>query len=131
MLSQMTSNQLSEWKAYEMVAGPLDRKFDQEVLAHIHEQLQLANFLSGQSFVNKDTTNPVPSPQRYPTPEMLSRRESEELVEARKKLEEEKERLKILEDVDNPDYMKTAEYRDQLAHVKELDGIVRQLSGEE
>jgi hypothetical protein len=71
MLGQITSRQLTEWAAYEKVSGPLDRRYDQEALANIQEQLQYANYLLGAAhFTDKDNPdNPVPEPVRFARPE--------------------------------------------------------------
>ncbi|SOE25604.1 hypothetical protein [Streptomyces sp. OK228] len=80
MLARHTSRELAEWAAYERYAGPIDRSYDQEALAAIHEQLQAMNHLLGAAhFTDKqNTTNPVSEPERYPRSHELYQRASEQ-----------------------------------------------------
>jgi len=41
LLQTMSSRELSEWRAYERFYGPVDRSYDSEMLAQIHELLQV------------------------------------------------------------------------------------------
>lgn len=70
---------LAEWAAYERYAGPIDASYDREVLAAMHEQLQMMNRLLGAAHFTdeKHSDNPVPEPKRYPRPYELHQRASE------------------------------------------------------
>lgn len=63
LLSQVTSYELTEWMAYEHVAGPLDNSWRDKVAAETHYLLQWNNFLLGVQCTPKDSKNPVPEPQ--------------------------------------------------------------------
>lgn len=66
MLASHTSHELAEWEAYDRVYGFGDEKLH-EVLAGMHEQLQLTNHLLGAAhFTDEETDNPIPEPIRYP-----------------------------------------------------------------
>lgn len=79
VLARHTSRQLAEWEAYERFAGPIDRSYDREALAGIHEQLQYMNRLLGAAHFTdkKNPNNPVPEPEHYPRPHELYKRASE------------------------------------------------------
>lgn len=67
MLSEISSRQVAEWMAYERVEGPLDGSLRDDVLAGIHEQLQLIARLTGAQFKQ----NPAPEPEHVPRPHEL------------------------------------------------------------
>ncbi|MGW6790063.1 hypothetical protein [Streptomyces chartreusis] len=80
VLDRHTSREIAEWQAYERYAGPIDRGYDREVLAAIHEQLQMMNRLIGAAHFTdpkKNKENPVPEPERYPRPHEMFQRASE------------------------------------------------------
>jgi hypothetical protein len=75
--ARYTSLEIAEWLAYERFAGPVDRSYDREALAAIHEQLQIMNRLLGAAHFTdekKNKQNPVPEPERYPRPHELYQR---------------------------------------------------------
>jgi hypothetical protein len=80
VLARHTSRELAEWEAYERHAGPVDRSYDSEALANIHEQLQYMNRLLGAAHFTdkKNPNNPAPEPERYPRPNELHQRASEQ-----------------------------------------------------
>lgn len=65
VLARHTSREIAEWMAYEQYAGPIDRGYDREALAGIHEQLQYMNRLIGAAHFtdSKHPNNPVPDKQ--------------------------------------------------------------------
>ena len=66
MLATHTSQELAEWRAFDRVYGFGDEKLH-DVLAGIHEQLQLTNHLLGAAhFSDDDHENPIPPPTRLP-----------------------------------------------------------------
>lgn len=68
LLATHTSVELAEWQAFDRVYGFGDEHLH-NVLADIHEQVQLTNHLLGAAhFTPEDEPdeNPVPSPERYP-----------------------------------------------------------------
>ncbi len=67
-MRRYTSRQIAEWLAYERFAGPIDRSYDRDVLAAMHEQLQyLCRLIGAAHFTDrKHPNNPVPEPQHYP-----------------------------------------------------------------
>lgn len=80
MLEQITSRQLTEWQAYEMVAGAVDERYDSNVLADIHEQLQQLNHLIGAAYFTEDDPedNPIRKPSRYPRPDEMYQPEDDD-----------------------------------------------------
>lgn len=66
LLASMDSAEISEWQAYERAFGPLDRAYGDDMLARIHEQLQLLTHVQGAAGGGKD--NPIPEPKRVPRP---------------------------------------------------------------
>lgn len=65
----MDSWEYSRWMAYEAAYGELGgQRYNEEVLASIHEQLQRLAFVTSQAhFANEDKPQgPVPPPERYP-----------------------------------------------------------------
>jgi hypothetical protein len=99
MLAEMTSEQISEWKAYELATGPLDRGYDQRALAELHEQIQLTNYLLGAAnFSDKDHENPIPEPQKYGTPDKYFRSpRSDEIASVTLDLKKQQEELAAFE----------------------------------
>lgn len=79
LLTTHTSYQLAEWKAKERVHGLLDPQLF-ELLAGIHEQVQLTNHILGAAHLTgEDEENPIPMPTRFPRPgERLSVEDDEE-----------------------------------------------------
>lgn len=69
LLATHTARELSEWQAFDRVYGFGDEHLH-DVLADIHEQLQLTNHLLGAAhFTPEDAEpedNPIPPPDRYP-----------------------------------------------------------------
>jgi len=64
LLATHTSRELSEWVAYDNVYGFGDHKL-YDVLAGIHEQIQVLNYMFGQAnFANEEHENPIPKPER-------------------------------------------------------------------
>lgn len=61
---------MTEWYAYELVNGPIGSEWRDEVIAEMHEQLQLLNHLFSQAnFTDKNhRKGPVPKPEHYPRP---------------------------------------------------------------
>lgn len=66
LLHSMDSAEISEWQAYERAFGPLDRAYGDDMLARIHEQLQLLTHVQGAAGAGKQ--NPIPPPKRVPRP---------------------------------------------------------------
>lgn len=78
LLASHTARELAEWEAYDRVYGFGDEKLH-EVLAAIHEQVQLTNHLLGQAhFTGEDDENPIPAPTRYPRGGELPEEDDEE-----------------------------------------------------
>lgn len=62
LLHSCSSQELAEWEAYERALGPVGRQYDQDMLARIHEQLQMLTYVLGATNVEKAEDNPVPEP---------------------------------------------------------------------
>lgn len=60
MLYRVSSRELSEWMAYEQAFGPIGPRYDSELLAGIHEQMQFANKMTGGE--------EYPEPRKVPRP---------------------------------------------------------------
>jgi hypothetical protein len=68
LLATHTSYELAEWRANARVNGLSDPEVF-EVLAGIHEQLQLTNHILGAAHLTgEDDENPIPKPRRLPRP---------------------------------------------------------------
>jgi hypothetical protein len=66
LLATHTSRELAEWVAYDRVYGFGDHKL-YDVLAALHEQVQLTNHILGQAhFADEDNENPIPFPTPLP-----------------------------------------------------------------
>lgn len=68
LLRSMDSLEVSEWQAYERAFGPLGTTYSDDMLAHIHEQLQLLTHVLGAVNTPKGEENPVPAPKDVPRP---------------------------------------------------------------
>lgn len=77
LLNNVSSQELAEWEAYERALGPVGRQYDQDMLARIHEQLQMLTYVVGATNSEKDK-NPVPEPQQVPRPADVFKRLTEE-----------------------------------------------------
>lgn len=58
----MTSYELTEWMAYEQVAGTVDGRWQDDLLAGHQYLTQWSNFLLGAQVTEKGKKNPVPEP---------------------------------------------------------------------
>jgi hypothetical protein len=66
LLASHTSQQLSEWEAFDRLYGFGEERLF-EVLADLHYEVQLTNHLLGAAhFTEEDGENPIPEPKRYP-----------------------------------------------------------------
>lgn len=65
LLTRMSSRELTEWQAYERHAGPIGPAWFGEVIAAIHEQLQMSNYM----FSKAKFKQPGKKPEQYPRPE--------------------------------------------------------------
>lgn len=62
----MSSADLTEWRAYEIINGPVGPQYEREALASIHEILQnVCRLLVAQ---NSKETDDIPDVVRYPRP---------------------------------------------------------------
>lgn len=67
MLARISSYELTEWAAYEQMTGPLGPSWRDDVLAAIHEQLQVGNRVAG----GQAKKNPCPEPKAVTRPHEL------------------------------------------------------------
>lgn len=67
LLSCISSRELTEWQAYEQATGPLGSRYSDDVLAAIHEQLQISNRMYGEQFEE----NMVPIPKAVLRPDQV------------------------------------------------------------
>lgn len=67
LLCGITAFEIAEWEAYERAFGPLGRQYEQDMLARVHEQLQMIAYVLGAANSREDE-NPVPEPQKVPRP---------------------------------------------------------------
>ena len=68
LLSTHTSMELAEWRANARVNGLTDPEVF-ELLASIHEQIQVTNHILGAAHLTgDDDVNPIPKPVRIPRP---------------------------------------------------------------
>lgn len=59
MMASMSAREYKEWEAYERATGPIDSMYDREILAQIHEVIQVNNQLTGASITKKGKKNPA------------------------------------------------------------------------
>lgn len=59
MMASISAREYKEWEAYERAVGPLDSFYEREMLAELHELLQLNNLLTGASVTKKGKKNPA------------------------------------------------------------------------
>lgn len=59
MMASMTAREYKEWEAYERALGPLDSTYEREMIAELHELLQVNNLLTGASLTKKGKKNPA------------------------------------------------------------------------
>lgn len=59
MMASMTAREYKEWEAYERATGPLDSMYERELLAEIHELIQVNNLLTGASLTKRGKKNPA------------------------------------------------------------------------
>lgn len=64
LLDRIDAKEITEWMAYELVTGPLDSKYSDDMLANIHEQLQMLTRFVGAQLEDENGDNPAPAPQR-------------------------------------------------------------------
>lgn len=70
LLATHTSQELSEWRAYEMMYGFANREIF-EALASIQEQVQMLCWIGGLDHIEEggdSDDNPIPRPTPYPRP---------------------------------------------------------------
>lgn len=69
-LDHISSFELSRWMAFERDEGPIGPRWQNEVQAATHEQIQRLNHLLGAAHFTseKQKKNPVPKPKHYPRP---------------------------------------------------------------
>ena len=71
LMSRVSSFELTQWRAFEKVNGPLGRQYSDDMLANIHEQLQAIQFILGRMSAGDES--PVPQPHRMPRPHEVMR----------------------------------------------------------
>lgn len=59
MMASMSAREYKEWEAYERATGPLDGMYEKEMLAQLHELIQVNNILTGASLTKKGKKNPA------------------------------------------------------------------------
>jgi hypothetical protein len=58
-MASMTAREYKEWEAYERAVGPIDQQYEREMLAQLHELIQLNNLLTGAQVTKKGKKNPA------------------------------------------------------------------------
>jgi hypothetical protein len=66
MMASMTAREYKEWEAYERATGPLDSMYEREMLAELHELIQVNNLLTGAAITKKGKKNPAGKFQKVP-----------------------------------------------------------------
>lgn len=66
MLERMSSRELTEWAAYERVAGPVGPLYEQSLLREIHYMQQQQLHAFGSANTDKGKQNPIPKPEHLP-----------------------------------------------------------------
>jgi hypothetical protein len=59
MMASMSAREYKEWEAYERAVGPLDQQYEREMMAQLHELIQLNNLLTGAQVTKKGKKNPA------------------------------------------------------------------------
>jgi len=76
MLRSLSSVEIAEWRAYELLNGPLGSSYEQNALASIHEMVQ--QLCRVMIAVNSEDSSGVPDIVRYPRPDDFLREPEEE-----------------------------------------------------
>lgn len=76
MLDRISAKEVSEWMAYEKATGPLGHQYSDDLLAHIHEQLQNLSYITGAQYED----NPAGLPKRIPRPYQIHEEPVGEMV---------------------------------------------------
>lgn len=77
MLASLTSREIAEWRAYELLNGPVGPSYEQNALASIHEMVQqLCRIMI--SVNSEEGSSGVPDIIRYPRPDEFLRQTEEE-----------------------------------------------------
>lgn len=87
MLRSMSSKELSQWAAFEKLSGPLGQHYSDEMLASLHEQGQMTNYLLGAIYASwTEQSNPVAPPEALTRPNQIfaDKPDEEELQEETK-----------------------------------------------
>lgn len=72
MMAGMTAREYKEWEAYERATGPLDSKYEREMMSQLHELIQLNNILTGASLTKRGKKNPAGKFRKVARPEHLT-----------------------------------------------------------
>jgi hypothetical protein len=71
MMASMSAREYKEWEAYERAVGPLDQQYEREMMAQLHELIQLNNLLTGAQVTKKGKKNPAGKFRKVIRPEEL------------------------------------------------------------
>lgn len=67
-MERLSARQFAEWMAYERAFGPIDGWFSREMLAQLHELIQVNNQLTGASLTKRGRKNPAGKFRKVPRP---------------------------------------------------------------
>jgi hypothetical protein len=70
LLLTVSSKELAEWQAFEVVNGPIGREYSDDMLACIHEMLQVIAYTTGAQL----SPNPIPPPKPVTRPNEFIKR---------------------------------------------------------
>lgn len=59
MMASMSAREYKEWEAYERATGSLDSTYEREMIAQLHELVQVNNLLTGAAITKKGKKNPA------------------------------------------------------------------------
>lgn len=67
-MERLSARQFAEWMSYERAFGPIDGSYSKELMAELHELIQVNNLLTGASLTKKGRKNPAGKFRRVPRP---------------------------------------------------------------
>lgn len=68
MMASMTAREYREWQAYERATGPIDARYEREMIVSLNELLQVNNLLTGAQVTKKGRRNPAGKFRKMPLP---------------------------------------------------------------
>lgn len=68
VMERISARQFQEWRAFDAAFGSIDGMYEREMMAELHELLQVNNQLTGAAITKKGKKNPAGKFHRAPRP---------------------------------------------------------------